>query len=77
MDETGLFWKLAPTSTLATESTSGGKKLKDRVTVAFTVNADGSEEFDPWIVAKSENPRCFKNIDRQKLRIMYRFNKTK
>ena len=77
IDEIGLFWKLAPTSTLATGPTSGGKKLKDRVTVAFTVNADGSEEFDPWIVAKSENPRCFKNIDRRKLGIMYRFNKTK
>ncbi|KAI0997959.1 hypothetical protein K3495_g10231 [Podosphaera aphanis] len=28
MDETGLFWEMAPTSSLATESTSGGKKSK-------------------------------------------------
>ncbi|KAI0990930.1 hypothetical protein K3495_g17257, partial [Podosphaera aphanis] len=38
MDETGLFWKMAPTRSLATESISGGKKIKDRLTLAFTVN---------------------------------------
>ena len=36
MDETGLFWKLTPERTLATEAGSGGKKSKDRVTLAFT-----------------------------------------
>ncbi len=77
IDETGLFQKLAPTSTLATESTSSRKKLKDRVTITFIVNANKSEEFDLQIMARLENPQCFKNIDRQKLRIMYQFNKTK
>jgi hypothetical protein len=62
---------------LATESISSRKKLKDRVTVAFIVNANRSEEFNPWIVARLENPWCFKHINRRKLRIIYRFNKTK
>lgn len=44
MDETGLFWKMAPTRTLATEALSGGKKSKDRL--AFTTNATGSEKLD-------------------------------
>ena len=46
MDETGLFWKMAPTRTLATEALSGGKKSKDRITLAFTTNATGSEKLD-------------------------------
>ncbi|KAI1003394.1 hypothetical protein K3495_g4809 [Podosphaera aphanis] len=46
MDETGLFWKMAQTRSLATKSTSGGKIIKDRLTLAFTVNATGSEKSD-------------------------------
>eukprot|EP00959_Pyramimonas_sp_CCMP1952_P214563 4490384-Pyramimonas_sp.AAC.1 len=39
MDETALFYRKLPTRTLATRSRSGVKVAKDRVTVAFTVNA--------------------------------------
>jgi hypothetical protein len=77
MDETGLFWKLTPERTLATEAGSGGKKSKDRITLALTTNADGSEKLEPWVIGKSKNPRCFKGINRQYLRIQYRYNKTK
>ncbi|KAI1005963.1 hypothetical protein K3495_g2254 [Podosphaera aphanis] len=41
MDETGLFWKMAPTRSLATESTSGGKKIKDQLSLTFTINDTG------------------------------------
>ena len=41
MDETGLFWKLTPERTLATKPRSGGKKNKDRVTLAFTCSVTG------------------------------------
>ena len=47
MDETGLNWKRTPDRTLATKSHSGTKKSKDRITVALTSNADGSEKFEP------------------------------
>lgn len=77
MDETGLFWKLTPERTLATEAGSGGKKSKDRVTLALTTNADGSEKLEPWVIGKSKNPRCFKNINLRLIRIQYRYNKSK
>ena len=76
MDETALFWKLTPDRTLATQAGSGGKKSKDRITLAFTVSASGKKE-EVWVIGKSKNPRCFKNINRQLLRVKYRYNKTK
>jgi hypothetical protein len=77
MDETGLYWRRTPDRTLATKATSGTKKSKDRITVALTCNADGSEKFDPWIIGRSQNPRAFKKIHRDNLRIVYRFNNSK
>jgi hypothetical protein len=63
IDETGLFWKLQPDCSLATQQTSGGKKSKDRITIALlTVNADRSEKLEPWIIGRSKNPRCLKHI---------------
>jgi hypothetical protein len=77
MDESGLWWKLQPNRTLATEGGSGSKASKDRVTVAFTCNADGSEKMDVWLIGRYKNPRCFKNVNRSLLGIEYRFNTTK
>jgi hypothetical protein len=77
MDETGLFWKLTPDRTLATQAVSGGKKSKDRITVALTANADGSEKLEPWIIGRSKNPRCLKNLNRSLLRVKYSYNKSK
>jgi len=76
IDETGLFWKLTPDRTLATQAGSGGKKSKDRITLVFTVSASGKKE-QVWCIGKSKNPRCFKKINRKLLRIEYRYNKTK
>jgi hypothetical protein len=76
MDETGLFWKLTPDRTLATQAGSGRKKSKDRITLVFTVSASGKKE-QVWCIGKSKNPRCFKKINRKLLRIEYRYNKTK
>jgi hypothetical protein len=77
MDETGLFWKRTPDRSLATESRSGTKKSKDRITLALTANGDGSEKLIPWIIGKSKNLRCFKHINKRLLGIEYRNNKTK
>ena len=76
IDETGLFQKLTPDRTLATQAGSGGKKSKDRITLAFTVSASRKKE-QVWCIGKSKNPRCFKKINRKLLRIEYRYNKTK
>ena len=77
MDETGLNWKRTPDRTLATQSHSGTKKSKDRITIILTSNTDSSEKFTPWVIGKSENPRAFSKVNRTNLRIIYRFNKTK
>jgi hypothetical protein len=77
MDETGLQWKRTPDRTLATQPYNGTKKSKDRITIALTCNANGSEKFLAWVIGKSENPRCFSKINRKNLRIMYRFKKSK
>lgn len=77
MDETGCFWKQSPNRSLATEAQAGGKKAKDRVTLALTSNADGSEKMAVWLIGKSKNPQCLKNIDRRNLRVQYRHNKSK
>ena len=39
----------------------GGKKVKQRVTIALIANADGEKEA-AIVIWKSENPRCFKGI---------------
>ncbi len=68
---------MTPNRILTTEAESDTKKLKDRITIALTSNADGSEKFEPWIVGKSKNPRCFKNINIKLLEVEYWNNKTK
>jgi hypothetical protein len=47
IDETALYWKMAPDRTLATKAQAGGKKSKDCITLALTSNADGSKTFKP------------------------------
>ncbi|GBN52936.1 Tigger transposable element-derived protein 4 [Araneus ventricosus] len=63
-DETGLFYNLLPSKTLAIKSDTchGGKKSKVRLTVLLCANADGSEKLPPLIIGKSKKPRFFKNV---------------
>ena len=64
VDETGLFFKLLPDSTLAFkgETCHGGKRVKERITVLVAGNADGSEKLPLLVIGKSKNPRCFKSV---------------
>lgn len=59
MDETSLFYKLGPCSTLSTQAVPGTKKSKERITVALICNASGSDKRKPVVIAKSRRPRCF------------------
>ena len=43
----------------------GGKKCKQRITVAFFVNAAGGKEGKSVVIWKSDNPRCFKHVDKK------------
>jgi hypothetical protein len=77
IDKTGLFWKRTPNRILVSESGSGDKKLKDRITLVFIANTDGSEKLDLSVIRRSKNPRYFKRINIHLLGVEYRFNKTK
>ena len=55
IDETALFYKLLPSTTKATSQSQGQKIDKDRLTVAFIVNAVGNDKIKPIIIGKHKN----------------------
>ncbi|KAF0147144.1 MAG: Uncharacterized protein FD143_3102 [Ignavibacteria bacterium] len=59
LDETGVFYRLPPNSTLATKPIHGTKKIKDRLTVVLCSNATGSFKMKPIVIGKAARPRCF------------------
>lgn len=73
MDETGCFWKALPDKGLAQKGKSckGGKKSKQRITVAFFVNGMGEKEYKPIVIWKSEKPCCFKQVNKTQLPVQY------
>jgi len=72
LDETGVFWKALPERGFVQKGRSckGGKKSKQRFTIAFIANADGGKE-KPVVIWKYENPRCFKNLNKSFLPVSY------
>ena len=64
MDETGCFLKALPLKGLVEKSkkAKGGKKSKQRLTIAFFVNAAGQKIDQPVVIWKSKVPRCFKKL---------------
>ena len=71
MDETGLFYRLEPDRTLATQRLSGRKKNKERLSIALCVNSDGSHKLKPLIIGKYKKPRCFNNVNLNNLEMKY------
>ena len=65
LDETGVFWKALPEHGFVQKGRSckGGKKRKQRFTIAFITNADGGKE-KPVAIRKYENPICLKILIR-------------
>ncbi|XP_066153045.1 tigger transposable element-derived protein 4-like [Euwallacea fornicatus] len=76
VDETGLFFRALPNKTLALkkERCFGGKLSKDRITILHCANMNGEKE-PLLIIGKAARPRAFKNIDLNKLPVMWKFNK--
>ena len=72
MDETGCFLKALPEKGFGRkgEKCSGGKKSKQRMTVAFFSNAEGETE-KLVIIWKYENPRCFSRVEKSSLPLKY------
>ncbi|GBN90732.1 Tigger transposable element-derived protein 2, partial [Araneus ventricosus] len=64
-DETGLFWRYVPRSTLATadeKDATGVKDSKERITILGCGNAAGSHKTKLFVIGKSAKPRAFKNV---------------
>ena len=63
LDKTGCFYRALPEKTLAQKKSNckGGKKAKQRLTIAFIANAAGEKEA-PIVIGKAAKPRCFKGI---------------
>ncbi|KAH8019974.1 hypothetical protein HPB51_023790 [Rhipicephalus microplus] len=61
IDESALFFKLLPYKTLAFkgETCTGGKHAKDRKSVAFCVNMNGTDITPLLVIRKSAKPRCY------------------
>ena len=77
-DETALYYQCLPQGTyiLKTENNARGSKgSKKRVTVLLCTNANGTDKFNPMLIGNAENPRCFKNIQKDNLPVIYRSNK--
>ena len=74
-DEMGLYFHALPEGNLCfiNEKLSGSKKSKERFTVLFTVNMDGSDKLQPFVIGKSANPRSFREI--KKLLVTYKSKK--
>ena len=64
LDDLGLFFKALPEKGIAakTKKSKGGKKLKPRMTVMFSVASDGSFVFEPTVIWRSKLSRCFKSL---------------
>ena len=71
LDETACFWRALPDHGFAKKGSQckGGKRAKQRVTIALIANAEGEKE--AAVIWKSESPRCFKGIDKSKLPVQY------
>ena len=44
------------------KSQHGAKEPKSRITVLVAANMDGTEKLPVYVICKSMNPRCFKNV---------------
>lgn len=72
MDETGLFSRALPDHGFGVKGKQcmGGKKSKQRFTVAFFVAASRKKE-KPVVIQKAENLRCLKRFDKAVLPVDY------
>ena len=73
-DETGLWWRLTPASSLnaaGRTQTANFKKARDRVTILGCANATGTHRLPITLINKSLKPRCFKHMDMRNLPVHY------
>ena len=61
-DESGLFYRILPNRTLAFkgQKCAGGKMSKERISIMFCANMDGSDKVPLLCIGKSQKPRSFR-----------------
>ena len=76
MDETGIFFRDGKRTTFVPSGSdcAGGKRSKNRITVALCASMTG-EKLKPLVIGKSSKPRCFNRIETASLPVTYRNNK--
>ncbi|GMF41450.1 unnamed protein product [Phytophthora fragariaefolia] len=72
MDETGLYYTAAPGRSICSATAKGVKKDKNRLTLALTTNADGSDSLPVQFIGKAQKPRCFDKQTAEQLGYLYR-----
>ena len=75
-DETAFFWKQLCTHTINEKGQicHGSTIFKDRISIILCASCLG-EKIPPLVIGKAENPRCFKDQDRNSFGIHYVSNK--
>lgn len=76
-DETGLYWKALPKNTVTSKkekNAPGFKPSKQRISVLFCANADGSHRIKPLVVGNAKRPRALRN-SMDHLPVVWRANK--
>jgi hypothetical protein len=73
-DETGLFWKMLPSKTLARGRVAGRKKDKARVTLLACCNSLGTEKLPLVFIHRFQRPRPMRNINYSLLPVSYYWN---
>lgn len=74
IDETGLYFRMAPNQTLSTKPVLGQKKDKTRITVLLGVNATGTDKLRPWVIGNAKRPRPLLHVNLERLPVHYRGN---
>jgi arginine repressor len=75
MDETGLFYCMAPDRTIASRQIGGIKKDKTRITIALCANSNGTEKRNLFFIGHAEKPRAFKKKRGEDYGFYYRWNR--
>lgn len=75
MDETGLYYCLAPNRTIASGKVSGFKKVKTRMSIALASNATGTDKRPLLFIGTSRKPKCCGRKTPRELGFQYYYNK--
>lgn len=75
MDETGCYWRIAPSAGLTTHPMPGAKKDKARISLVHCCNASGSDKFKLWVIGHAKQPHALRGVNLAALNLVWTSNK--